>query len=157
MKHLKTRTTVSAFTLACLLAGTAYGFGGPHGPHDGPGCGPDGDCHGGPHGPGHRVVADLIDPCGAACRAEARICHETADTQVKTCAQSNCGGEITAAQSACPSGTRPHDSTACRSAVDAVVACMRPCFENEHTTFDACRTTADTCRSTCEANTSSAH
>lgn len=161
MNHNRIGKFLSIAGLACLVAAPAAFAdrgAGSHGKSHKMHGGEDHDCHG-KHGrrggPRHGVIHDLLDPCGAACDEQARVCRQGAKDEVAACGQSSCANQIGAARAACPAGQRPRRSGACGNAMDALLQCMGACFDGEDSTFEACRDTASTCHDTCRSATGS--
>lgn len=125
------------------------GFGGPRG-------GPPpmgGGLHGGRgHGPG-KLLHELLDPCGAACRQQGAECRRSTDESVKACAEATCSTAIAAARQACPAGEKPSADSGCRETIHELFTCMEPCLESQRAVVDGCMDNEEACRDACTAAT----
>ena len=113
-------------------------------PHGGPGF--PGPGPGGP--PAGRLLERLIDPCRPACFDTARNCHDTAEAEALTSAQSSCASEIQTAQSACATNRA---AQACRTAVSALRTCAQPSLTSFRSAVSACHNTVETCVEACDS------
>ena len=95
-----------------------------------------------------RVLERLVSPCRAGCLETMRTCHDTAETDVLSCAQEACATEIETAQSACATD---RTSQACRVAVNALRSRGDACLETFQDEVTACRDALDVCHDACES------